>query len=41
MTVKRHILLKKVRMELRSGKYRDTNNDNIYSRVLTDIKESL
>jgi hypothetical protein len=39
MTAKKNIILKKVRMELRSGKYRD--NINIYSQVLTDIKENL
>lgn len=39
MTAKKNIILKKVRMELRSGKYRD--NTNIYSQVLTDIKETL
>lgn len=39
MTSKRNIVLKKIRMDLRSGKYRDRNN--IYSEVLSDIKESL
>ena len=39
MTAKKHIILKKVRLELNSGKYRDTNN--LYSQVLSDIKETL
>ena len=39
MTAKKHIILKKIRLNLNSGKYRDTNN--LYSQVLTDIKESL
>ena len=41
MTAKRHILLRKVRNELHSGKYRDNNKNNIYAQILTEIKESL
>ena len=41
MTAKRHILLRKVRNDLHSGKYRDNNKNNIYAQILTEIKESL
>ena len=41
MTAKRHILLRKVRNELHSGKYRDNNKNNKYAQILTEIKESL